>query len=129
MGEDSDVKPTMGFTLPRWFTQRRMRRFAPVRKMLGSQFVLAATSESRNPAMGAGAGPCFHPSSVSIFLCHSERSEETRLPEARVEEDRAGRSLSRLDSTSLKRKPLESKDLSEAMLFSLCHSERKEGLP
>src|SRR5712675_2113194 len=27
--KDSDVKPTMGFTLPRWSTQRRMRRFAP----------------------------------------------------------------------------------------------------
>jgi hypothetical protein len=67
--------------------------------------------------MGAGAGPCFRASSMSIFLCHSERSEETRLPEARVEEDRAGRSLSRLDSTSLKRKPLESKDLREAISF------------
>src|SRR5260370_21549260 len=95
----------------------KMRRFAPVRKMLGSQYILAATTEPRNPGMGAGAGPCFRASSMSIFLCHSERSEETRLPEARVEEDRGGRSLSRLDSTSLKRKLLESKDPQSDALF------------
>ena len=44
------------FTLPLVGDKRKMRRFAPVRNMLGSQCVLAATLESRNPAVGAGTG-------------------------------------------------------------------------
>ena len=63
-GKDPDVKPTVGFTLPLVGDKRKMRRFAPVRNMLGSQCVLAATSELRNLAMGAGAGPCFYDESI-----------------------------------------------------------------
>jgi hypothetical protein len=51
--KDLDVKPTVGFTLPRWSTQRRMRRGAPVRTLEAANSDL---SRFTLPSKGRGSG-------------------------------------------------------------------------